>query len=122
MDLNNLYIMFGSAYTIYNIYDYFSTKYYLQNNTHKKYFIEEKEYCKIDKKYELLDSNKFNFYQLVNDEGYPFYIGYIFYAPLSIIRDEKICTENHTIENIDEKLVCNLVDYNKIKFINNRNK
>jgi hypothetical protein len=36
---------FGSVYTIFNIYDFFSTKHYLQNNKqlYSKYFIEETE-------------------------------------------------------------------------------
>ena len=117
----DLFIIFGSAYTIYNIYDNISTKYYLQNNKHNKYLITEEDSDSIDKKYELLDSNKFNFYKLVNDEAYPFYVGYIFYVPLpsQINREEKIYIEGHTIENIDGKFINNLVDYNKNIYINN---
>ena len=132
MLLLDIYETFGLSYSVYNFYNYTMMKKILDNGhtLSNDYRLEEGSIVPNNHKFEILESNKGNFFRFRTSERLykpPIYVGggksFGFAIPIgeNIEEREETVYENHTIKNFNEQFAGNFVNYEKHQYINTQN-
>ena len=132
MVLLEIYQTFGLGYTMFNFYDNWVMKKLLLNGhtLSNDYRLEEGQILPNNHKFEILESNKGNFFRFVKSETVykaPIYVGggssFGFGIPIgdSTEKKEEEIYQCHTIRDFKEEFKGNIVNYEKCQYINTQN-